>query len=157
MILENTKKKSKKHPLHGRTVNIERGCQMNGERGTYVKYSFQHDNIHIVNRLCIDKQKWLQVQVKIVGTCHATGFQCLCCISFHLKTERRKASRVISKCCLYLHNSHHYFINMYIYTHMHKYNYAHPYTYIYIYIYIYIIYIYTPYIHIYIYIFSGKK
>ena len=35
-----------------------------------------------VNCLCIDKQKWFQVRVKIARTCHATGLKCLCCTSF---------------------------------------------------------------------------
>ena len=149
-ILKSTKKKSKKHPFHDRRVNFERGCRMNGERGTNVKYSLQHDNIHIVKCLFIDKQKWFQEQVKVARTCDATGFKCLFMLYkfFYLKSETHKARRVIRKCCLYLHNSHHCFINMYIYTDKYQYTYTHPYTYRHTYIYIYI-YIYIIHIHIY--------
>ena len=43
-----TQKEVKKHPFHGRRVNFERRCRINGERGTNVKYSSQYENIHKV-------------------------------------------------------------------------------------------------------------
>ena len=30
---------------HGRRVNFERGCRINGQKGTYVEHPFQNNNI----------------------------------------------------------------------------------------------------------------
>ena len=57
--------------LHGRKVNFERGCRINGQKGTNVEHSLQNNNI----------------QQKNLPTCYLTSYLYRLFYAFNMDSE----------------------------------------------------------------------